>query len=158
MVLVGVGLVVALVGADAVHDRALEQREQEAVELVLLDDWSGTSSYEPQTGELSYRVDLSVRNDGPRAVSLVTIGLPGVRLAAPVELHAGRDRGLSLEGTYLCGVREPAPVTVPLEVLTGAGTRYVDVPIPVGMFDTDPLADACDELQEAEVGRSNSST
>lgn len=158
MVLVSVALLAAPAATDAVQDRALEQREQEAVDLLLLDDWSGTSSYERETGELSYRVQLSVRNDGPRSVQLLAIGLPGVQLGGPVELRAGRERPLSLEGTYVCGVREPAPVAVPLEVRTDAGTRYVDVAVPPGMFDTDPLADACEGFQEAEAGQSNAST
>jgi hypothetical protein len=151
-VLVGVGLLVALGAADEVGDRAREQREREAVELLLLDDWTGSSSYESETGRLRYRVDLTVRNDGPRTVQLMHIGLPGVRLEAPVELDAGRGRLLSLEGTYVCGVREPAPVTVPLAVRTDAGQRYVDVPIPSGLFDTDPLADACDRAEGVAAG------
>jgi hypothetical protein len=150
--LVGGGLLVALGAGDELADRRAEATAAAAVDLLLLDDWSGTTSYERSTGELSYTVDLTVRNDGPRTVRLLGIGLPGVQLRAPVELAAGRGRLLSLEGSWACGVREPAPVSVPVEVGTDAGPRSVDLPIPPGMFDTHPLADACDAAVHQSAG------
>ena len=148
--------------ADAAAVRAQEHHEQQAVDLLLSDDWSGTSSYEPATDQLSYRVELSVRNDGPRDVQLLAIGLPGVQLGAPIELDAGRERPLSLEGSWSCGANDSssqaAPTTVPFEVRTDAGPRYVDLPIPPGMFDTDPLADACDRARAAGAQQSPAGT
>ena len=168
--LVGLGLLAVLGAAGEVADRqavaeavrAQEHREREAVELQFLGDWSGTSSYEPATGQLSYHVDMTVRNEGPRAVELLAIGLPGVQLAAPIELDAGRERPLSLQGSYACSVGHqqprPAPTTVPFEVRTDAGPRYVDLSIPSGMFDTDPLAEACHQARAAEVRPPTAST
>jgi hypothetical protein len=95
-------------------------------------------------------------------VHVLAIGLPGVQLGAPIELDAGREGPLSLEGSSSCGAvdsaTQAAPTIVPFEVRTDAGPRYVDLPIPPRMFDTDPLADACDQPRAADVPQSPAST
>jgi len=137
--------------ADAAAAQSLEQRERSAVDLVLLDDWSGSSSYDAGTDRISYQVRLKVRNDGPRTVQVLAIGLPGVQLGSAIALDAGSERVLLLQGLYSCTGRgpQPAPDSVPFQVRTDAGSRPVELPIPVGMFPTDPLAEACQQARSA---------
>lgn len=138
--------------ADEAAARAQEQRDRSAVELVLLGDWTGSSSYDPATDRIRYEVRMTVRNDGPRSVQLLAVGLPGVQLGRPVELAAGRERGLALQGLYSCTGRraaEPAPDSVPVQVRTDAGQRGVELPIPAGLFVADPLAEACRQARLA---------
>lgn len=158
-VLAGTGLLAVLVGGSELLDRrdraeqarAQEVRDRAAVQLALPSEWDGTARYDPATDRISYEVLLDVRNEGPRAVEVLAVGLPGVQLGSPVPLSAGSTRALSLQGLYSCAGRgaEPAPESLPFQVMTEAGQRSVELPLPAGLFDTDPLAAEC-QRQRAE--------
>jgi hypothetical protein len=90
------------------------------------------------------------------------VAAPAFRWTRRSSWTQGRERPLALQGSCSCGAddsaSQAAPTTVPFEVRTDAGPRYVDLPIPPGMFDTDPLADACDQARAADVPQSPAST
>jgi hypothetical protein len=150
---VGTGAEVAERRAAGDAAMAQEMRDRSAVDLALSNDWTGSSSYEPATDSLLYEVQMTVSNNGPRAVTVLSVGLPGAaELDSPVSLAAGAERRLTLDGVYSCADSFPQgpPDRVPFEVRTETGLALVDVSIPAGLFDNDPLVQACEQTRASQ--------
>jgi hypothetical protein len=131
---------------------AEERRAAAAVDLVLLPNTSGGSSYGPDGGSLS--VLLSVRNDGPREVEVAGASWAGFALVRPVQVPAGEQVSLPLRQVVDCSTGPPAPMAVEddveLQVRTASTVRTVALPPGAVVFDAAETGRMCGYYPPAE--------
>jgi hypothetical protein len=109
---------------------AEQRRAAAAVDVVLLPDIAASSSSSPRGGSL--RVDVLLRNAGPREVEVTGASWAGFALVRPVRVSAGEQRQLSLAREVVCSPGRPAVLAVDdpvaLQVRTTSTVRTVQVP------------------------------
>ena len=132
LVVVGALVAAGLAVADARDDARTERREAAAVDLALLATASERRRYDEATGSFELELELALRNDGPRVVTVLRGGVGGYGLARDVELEPGETSPLALTRSVRCGAaaEDPAPEDLRLTVGTAAGPRDVRLPVP----------------------------
>lgn len=148
LLVVGALLAAGVLVTDARNDARTERRQAGAVELALIAFGSERRRYVEGTGafELELLLQLQLRNDGPRTVTVLRGGVAGYALERDVELEPGELSPLPLTRRVRCGstAADPARASDDLELTVGtdAGPRDVRLPVP---FDLpgDVAARAC---------------
>ena len=153
--LVAAGLLVA----DARDDARTERQQAGAVELSLVAFASERRRYDEDTGAFELELQLQLRNEGPRAVTVLRGGVGGYALERDVVLEPGELSPLPLTRSVRCGsvAADAVPTTDDLELTVGtdAGPRGVRLPVPFEL-PGDAAARACgflplDEAVDAQV-------
>lgn len=149
LLLAALGAALVLAGAAALELRERQQAAQErrlaaVVDLRVVDVARGSTAARGRTASLQLAV--RVRNDGPRAVTVLSGGAGPYGLTRAVDVAAGGTAGLLLDRPLLCGPTAPPPdpPTDALEVAVraGAGVERARLPL-TEPLDRDRPARAC---------------
>lgn len=127
-----------------------ERRLASAVELVA-EPQGSSASFDALSRTSVVELDVLVRNDGPREVTVLTGRVADFTTSDDRRIRPGSARPLLLRGVVACPDEPPPPQasrpaddasTLVLDVRTGAGVRAVDVPLP-GSLTEGLLLDVC---------------